>query len=137
MGILFDSVTTYLQADGWTIHQVGDELTYSMTVEGEHSSWSCIAQVFEEENLFIFYSACPFDVPEEKREELLRLLNDINYNLVYGNFEMDSINGHIRFRTSIDITGHSLGAFLIQQIIYRNVNTMDTYLPQLKGMACY
>jgi hypothetical protein len=137
MGKLFDSITTYLEADGWTIQQVGDELMYSMTVEGENGSWPCIAQVFEEDDLFVFYSACPVVVPEEKRGELLEMLNDVNYNLVYGNFEMDSSDGHIRFRTSIDITGHDLGAFLIQQIVYRNVRTMDIYLPIIKGMANY
>jgi len=50
---------------------------------------------------------------------------------------MDSSDGHIRFRTSIDITGHSLGAFLIQQIIYRNIHTMDTYFQQIQVMARY
>lgn len=137
MGKIFDEVTTYLKTDGWAIRQVNDELMYSMTVEGQNGSWSCIAQVFEEDNLFVFYSAFPDAVPEEKRAEVLAFLNSITYNLVYGNFEMDPADGHIRFRTSIDILGHDLGAFLIQQVIYRNVHTMDTYLPQIQVMIRY
>jgi hypothetical protein len=134
MGKIFDAVTTFLKEDGWPIRRIGKDLAYSVTFEGENGEWACIAQVVEEENLFLFYSACPVEAPEAQRPAVAELLSRLNFNLKVGDFEMDFADGHIRYRTSIDITGHTLGALLINQVVYTNVLTMDRYLPLIKAV---
>jgi hypothetical protein len=135
MGKIFDAVTTFLKEDGWPVKRIGKDLAYSVTFEGENGEWSCIAQVVEEENLFLFYSACPVEAPEDKRLAVAELLSRINFNLKVGDFEMDFADGHIRCRTSIDITGHTLGALLINQVVYTNVFTMNRFLPFIKAVV--
>jgi len=132
MSDLFDSITEYFEADGWHIHRIDEDTAYSVTFEGKNGKWVCIAQVIEDDQEFVFYSAYPDNAPESKRAEIAELLTRFNYNLTFGNFEMDFDDGHIRFRTCIDITGHELGAMLIAQVVYRNVLTMDHCLPAIQ-----
>ncbi len=134
MGRIFDAVTTFLQDDDWPIHRIGRELAYSVTFEGENGEWSCIAQVVEEENLFLFYSACPLEAPPDRRAAVVELLSRINFNLKAGDFEMDFADGNIRFRTYLDVTGHTPGPLLINQVVYANVLTMDKYLPAIRAV---
>jgi len=134
MGKIFDAVTTFLKEDGWPVRRIGKDLAYSVTFEGENGEWACVAQVVEEENLFLFYSACPVAAPPERRAAAEELLNRINFNLKVGDFEMDLADGHIRFRTSLDVTGHTPGALLINQVVYTNVLSMDKYLPFIKAV---
>ncbi len=134
MGELFDVVTTFLQADGWPLQRIGQETAYSMTAEGEHGRWTCIAQVVEEEALVLFYSACPFTVPVDRRVAVGELLHRVNFSLLIGNFELDWEEGHIRYRTSVDLRGQRPGALLISQLVYRNVLTMDKYLPAIQAV---
>lgn len=134
MGKIFDAMTTFFKQDGWPIHRIGQDLAYSMAVEGDHGKWTAIAQAWEDDNIFLFYSACPVEAPAGRQPLVAELLTRINFTLVVGNFEMDFTDGHIRYRTSIDITGHQLGALLIHQLVYRNVLTMDKYLPAIQAV---
>ncbi len=132
MGKIFEAVTRFLTADDWPIKQIGDDLAYSVTCQGQNGEWACVAEAIEEKNIFVFYSACPVEAPEEVRPRVAELLTRINYGRLIGNFEMDYEDGHIRFRTSIDITGHEIKPFMISQLVYANVQTMDQYLPAIK-----
>lgn len=134
MGQIFDAVTRFLKADGWPIKQINDDPAYSMSCEGENGEWVCIAQAIEDQNLFVFYSACPFEAPPEARARVAELIARINFEQLVGNFEMSFEDGHIRYRTSIDITGHELKPFMISQLVYANVRLMDRYLPAFRKL---
>lgn len=134
MGRIFEAVTTFLQEDGWPIQRIGNDPAYSVTFEGESGEWTCIAQVVEEENLFLFYSACPVEAPPDRRLAVAELLCRINFSRKVGNFEMDFADGHIRFRTSFDSSGHDPAALLIHQMVYINVFAMDLFLPFIKAV---
>jgi hypothetical protein len=42
---------------------------------------------------------------------------------------MDFADGEIRYKTSIDVEGSHLDSALIGQLVYANVQVMNTYLP--------
>jgi hypothetical protein len=42
---------------------------------------------------------------DECRQQVLELINRINYSMVAGNFEMDPANGDIRFRMAVNCDG--------------------------------
>lgn len=131
MKSVFEAVTTYLEVDEWPIHQIGDTPSYSMTFQGQNGRWTCIAQVVEEDRLLIFYSACPAKTPESELMAVAEYLTRANYNLLLGNFEMNFEDGDIRYKTSISIPEHDMGAMTIGKLIYTNVLTMDRHLPSL------
>ena len=44
------------------------------------------------------YAILPFQCPEDRRQALAEYLNRVNYDLVFGNYEMDMSSGEIRLR---------------------------------------
>jgi hypothetical protein len=96
----------------------------------------CYAQVVEDEETaqFIFYSVCPVNVPENKRLSVAEFITRANYGLLIGNFELDLVDGEVRFKTSIDVKDDRLSSALFQPLVYTNVVMMDRYLPGIMAV---
>lgn len=63
---------------------------------------------FNHIKLLQFYSQFPFDVPEENRQEMLRLLNEINEKLTIGNFGITKDNNiFLRYIFSLPKSGET------------------------------
>lgn len=131
MKTIIKSIEEFFVTEGWRIHQIGDEPAYSMTFKGSRSEWVCIAQAFEDDRRFVFYSACPVKAPSESYPAVAELINRINYCLVYGNFELGYFDGQVRFRTSIEVPTQDLEPLFADRVVYSNVATMDMYLPAI------
>ena len=54
--------------------------------------------------------------------------------MIIGNFELDFIDGEIRYKTSIDVGNDILTQELMKQVVYTNVMTMDTYQPAIMSV---
>ena len=52
------------------------------------------------ERNILMYAILPFQCPEDHRQAVVEYLNRVNYELVFGNFEMDMSSGEIRLRHS-------------------------------------
>ena len=50
------------------------------------------------ERYILMYAILPFQCPEDRRQALAEYLNRVNYDLVFGNYEMDMSSGEIRLR---------------------------------------
>ena len=75
--------------------------------DGKNSTWRGRGFVSEKTG-FNFYSCVPVKCPESRRKECAELLNHLNCNLGFGNFEMDSDDGEIRFRNANRLTPPTL-----------------------------
>ena len=51
---------------------------------------------------YLVFANVPLNTDEENRAEMARLLNMINYTMIFGNFEMDESDGEVRFRFAVD-----------------------------------
>lgn len=120
----------FLDEEDWAYVHL-NESALQLSVEGQQGRWHCQAHVREDQQQLIFYSFCPINAPEDKRNNLAELFTRINYTLAIGNFEMDFDDGEIRYRTSIDVEGDRLNSALIRQLVYANITTLDNYLPSL------
>ncbi|MGK7912786.1 MAG: YbjN domain-containing protein [Synechococcus sp.] len=134
MRTIYESISIYLKADGWPIHEIEGQTAYSMKCQGKNGDWTCVAQADEESRQFVFYSSSPIRAIPERYAETVELLNRINYTTQLGNFEMNYLNGDIRYRTSIEMPGTDLGAFAIERVVYSNVESMDLYLPAISAV---
>ncbi|MEE3718571.1 YbjN domain-containing protein [Tumidithrix elongata RA019] len=131
---LFEILVEFFQQDNWDFAQTEGETVLRTMFQGENGQWSCYAWVLEERKRMAFYSICPVNVPEERKQYLAELITRCNYCLLMGNFEMDFLDGEIRFKTSIDVNGDRLTFALLRQLIYTNVLTMDRYLPAIMAV---
>jgi len=131
MKTIFESMAVFFRAEDWVVHQIGDETAYSMKFKGTNGEWVCIAEAFEKDRTFVFYSSCPIQAPTERYPGTSELINRINYGQVCGNFELGYIDGDIRFRTNIEVPDQDLSHLMIDRVVYNNVATMDMYLPAI------
>ena len=129
MGKIMGTVVKFFEDDDWRISVEKGDSILRLTVSGKNGNWTCYAQVREEQEQFVFYSVCPVNAPENKRQDIAEFITRANYGLFIGNFEMDFEDGEVRYKTSIDVEGDRLVSALIRQLVYQNVATMDRYLP--------
>ena len=134
MGRIYDAVIAYLAQDSWPYEEMDQGVVVRVLFHGENAQFACFAQSREEQQQFVFYSVCPVSVPEHKRSEIAEFITRANYDMVIGNFEMDYIDGEVRFKTSIDVEECELTSALIRPLLYANVLMMDQYLPGMMGV---
>jgi hypothetical protein len=140
VGIIFDTALAFFAEDDWPVARMGDDLAVSMTVRGDNGYWGCVAQALEEERLFLFYSAFPFDVPRGHSAPMAEYVARANLGVFLGNFELDIDGGHLRYKTSLSVRyipdetllQDDLLQRLIQQAVYTNVGMMDRHLPGIQ-----
>jgi hypothetical protein len=129
-----DIIKEFLKDQDWQFTQVKDKNILLFGIGGKNGNFQCIADLIHEENRLIFFSVCGANTPESKRNDMLQLLNALNYKLFFGNFEMDLENGEIRYRTSVSFKHIELNQNFIEEFIMSNIVTMDKSLPSLVGV---
>ena len=83
------------------------------------------------------YFISPALIPEERRSEILALMNWLNWNwIMVGNFEMDPRDGELRARISMDIEGSELTDTMVYNIIACGIHLMDKHFPNFMEV-CY
>jgi hypothetical protein len=104
-----------------------DETILRLSFTGEQGTWIVLVRTDEEKQLCIVYSIYPKLVPEEQRTEMALFLIEENYDLAVGSFELDTADGELRYRTSIDVENDRLTTELFGQLFTTNVVIMDQY----------
>lgn len=127
-------IKDFLKSQEWQFTQVEGKKVLLFGIGGKNGNFQCIADLIEEENRLIFFTVCGANTPANKRQDMLQLLNDLNYKLFFGNFEMDLQDGEIRFRTSISFIHIELNQNFIEELIMSNIVTMDKSLPSIVGL---
>jgi hypothetical protein len=134
MSHLMDTMIAFFEEDEWPYTIVEEGSVLGIVFQGQHGQWTCYAQAREPQQQFVFYSVCPVNAPQSKRNAMMAFLTRANYGLVIGNFEMDLEDGEIRYKTSIDVEGTELVAPLMKPVVYANVMMMDQYLPGIMSI---
>jgi len=126
---ILDTLTQFFKEDGWNFAPVEEATALCLDFKGQSGSWTCYAQVREEQQQFVFYSVCPHKMPEDKAIDVMEFLTRANYGLIIGNFELNLADGEIRCKTSLDVEDAELTTPLIKHMVYANVLAMDQYMP--------
>ena len=124
---IFNALVEFFEEDGWEFQSVDGASVLSMGFSGKNGKWLCYAHAREAEAQFAFYSVLSVNVPADKRHKVAEFITRINYGMMIGNFEMDYIDGEVRYKTSIDVDGTDLTSTIIQQIVYPNLIITDHY----------
>lgn len=127
-------IKDFLNSQDWQFTQVEGKNILLFGIGGKNGNFQCIADLIEDEKSFIFFSVFGANTPEIKRLDMLKLLNNLNYKLILGNFEMDLQNGDIRFKTSISFNHFELNQNFVEELILSNIVTMDNSLPSIIGL---
>ena len=80
-------------------------------------------------NSFIPNKALP-----PRRPAAMELLTRINFELALGCFEMNLVDGEIRFRTSVAIPGPDITPGLVEHLLRSNICIVDERYPQIMAV---
>jgi hypothetical protein len=127
-------IKDFLKSQDWQFTQIEGKNVLLFGIGGKNGNFQCIADLIEDEKSFIFFSVCGSNTPANKKKDMLQLLNDLNYKLFLGNFEMDINDGEIRLKASISYKYIELNNNFIEELILSNIVTMDKCLPSIVGL---
>lgn len=124
-----------LNKHGWNLIPDKRQGLYVTSCEGENGTYKVYLNTINlHKELLVVYSYIPAKAPKDKINPMALLLNKINRNLYYGNFEMDYSNGEIAFRNGMHFLGEELTEYMALNTISPCAFTVDKYFPAIKAL---
>lgn len=127
-------IAQYLDDQGWNYDSPEDGVVQVLTGT-DAGRWALLIDVDDERQLVQCLSVLLDDVPEARRSQVAEYLTNLNYNLAFGNFEMDGEDGDLRFRTSILYGSSPITAGMIASLIELNLGTMGDFFAEIQKAA--
>ena len=116
----------------------GEELVEQAAIRlpftGSSGSWLCVARAREQQQQFVFYSIAPVEIQRDLRGAAGEFFHRVNFGMIFGNFEFDTDDGEVRFKTVIDCQDTVLTDELMKPVVIGNVSTMNKYLPAIRAV---
>lgn len=127
---MIEKIIDYLKVQRWVYNKSESNSNLSFPLTGVNGLFHCWVIIEETQSLFTFITYLGTNCPSDRKVETVKLLNRVNANLLYGNFEMN-INGEIKYRTSICYEDIIVTTKVIENIILRNIYNIDLAAPFL------
>lgn len=126
---MLEKIIDYLKKREWsyTLSKISDVLLFP--VKGVNGTFNCAVEVSNNDFFFLFVSFNGTNCPPEHRQRFSELINRINFNLKFGNFELGMESGEIKFRTSLCYEEMEINDKIIDNIIIRNIQIHDFAFP--------
>jgi hypothetical protein len=131
---LFNQLIQFLVAEDWGFTRMPGEESLQIDFQGSSLRWICYARVLSENHYLLFYSYYPLPVEQKDYIRIHEFLALANLDMINGNFEFDTEEGHIRYKTSLWTDQKELSQEAFRQLIFSNVNIADDYFPALERM---
>lgn len=128
-------VAEFFEADDWSYTATEDPAMLRAPCAGDNGEFLCHVVAPGEPDVLLVYSACPFDVPPQRRQAMAELLVRASWGLLLGTFEMDFRDGEVRYRTGLALGGREPTSEDIRTVVYENVLAMDRYLPAIEAVT--
>jgi len=96
--------------------------------------WGCLAVADEEDERVMFYSVLLEATPAELVAEMMLFTSMANYGMPVGCFELDLVDGEVRFRTALDLEGMELNEVMCTNLVESNLGTMGGYIEGIQAV---
>lgn len=126
---MLEKVTDFLKKRDWSYTPSKVSGVLFFPVYGVNGIFNCIVDVSDSDNFFLFVTFNGTTCPSDDRVRFAELLNRINFNLKFGNFELGMESGEIKFRTSLCYEEMEVNEKIIENIINRNIHIHDFAFP--------
>jgi len=130
----------------WPLTAMDDDAGYAVDVEGSDGEWSALVITDDDNDLFVFYSLSPVDVPDGDEATMQRMsefVDRANLGLVAATFELDRDTGEPRVRTGLEMATLPAAVLddpvVLQAVLLdlasANIRVMDRYLSGLVAVV--
>jgi hypothetical protein len=112
------------------VRESEQQLTFNLGMALSSGNVDSYIDVQSEQDIVEMLTFSPVNIPENKREEVIRFFNLISQTLYFGHFELNVETGQIRVKTYLVLSIYqSLPDEIIKRCFYGNLNLMDRYFP--------
>lgn len=95
----------------------GVRSSYGFHSPNEHAEYRMFLDCNEKTEIVTAFAYAPFEVPDNRREEVGELFVRLNRQILMGNFDLDFSDGEVRFRAGMDVEGGELTSKMIDNLI--------------------
>jgi hypothetical protein len=99
--------------------------------EGDNGSFIVALSVREDAQQLVFYAYAPDVTPDEHLGAMMELVTRANYGLIIGNFELDLVDGEVRFKVALDVEGLEDPTVVVKSHLAAALTTLDQYFPAI------
>lgn len=124
-------IEQFLDNKKWKYTKLKDSNVFLFGITGKNGQFQCVIDLGENEQELALYSICGDKAKTENYDKVLNTLNEINYSLLFGNFELDKNDGEIRYRTTMFLNGLELNENFVEEFVLTHIRTMDEQLLNL------
>lgn len=128
---LFDILCETLTLDGWEYQYDEKNEIVHLQIAGVNTNFMLVLIVDEEQESILCHVQIKRKTPAHKYLDVCEFMNLANYELANGNFEMDSADGEIRYRTFLDLASAEPTREQIVNLISNGLQSFDMYYPGL------
>lgn len=114
-------------------YEVLDEQLIRIRFSSERGSWVSLLRMEQEQGACFMYSIFPEEVPEPQRPSVALQLMRENYDLIFGNFEMDEDDGELRYRSPL-IFGNEWNPQIFAQQLGQHLDAVEQFMPIIYQM---
>jgi len=99
---IYNRIVAFLHDDDWKFEFDEEREVIKMGVSLKCKLKNTRVLIDLREDKYIAYATVPLNADDDCKAEMTRLLNRINWSMMFGNFEMDERDGEIRFRMPVN-----------------------------------
>lgn len=126
---LHDKMLEFLSEEGFNYERHDDDLAVRIDHQGTSVEWGCVAQVWEDQRVFAFYSVSPLRPSPTNLGPTSEFVHRANIGILAGNFELDLDDGEVRFKTVVGFGPNGEWSDeLARVVVYTNLAAMNHYV---------
>ena len=117
------------------IREKADQVVFRLSMSSSNGRFETFVDLRPNDNQVLIYSTAPAHVAPEQRIRISEFLTRANLGLILGNFELDFMDGEIRYKTSFcfdETFPPSEEVFL--RNLHASFHMLDKYLPGIMAV---
>lgn len=124
---VFDTICAVLDKIEFKYEKFPEDLVVRCNVSGDDLPMELLYFVNPDAECVSLFSYMPFNVPEEKKNDIAVAIAVANYGLRNGSFDFDMENGRVRYRLAQSYVGSILGEEMYISMLANVSHTVDQY----------
>ncbi|MDK9699845.1 MAG: YbjN domain-containing protein [bacterium] len=130
---LFEALQQFLDGSGLEYETIEANRGIRVAMELDNAQYSTLFLLGE--NNFIAVTVTPFRTPKSRRMRVIEMLNRINFDLAFGNFEMDREDGEIRFRAGFPHKHLPFPTEFWSPFVFMGFGMMNRFWPAIQAIC--
>jgi hypothetical protein len=121
---LFEWILSVFDTKHWKYYRIPGQSILRFVYQGTYGKWVCLLAAPEDTKILVC-SVFPTKALESQYPKIMPFIIQTNYQLDWGNFDLDLSDGEISFRNSLDLTHIPLRSELLIHLLENHLKQMD------------